>query len=412
MVGAGLYTLVLDDNNILSDVTPALPAGWTGTEMPNGLRTPVEVNNVGVPNQNFGLYHGVLITGRVFNDNGAGGGVANDGTLNGGETGIDGVALKLTDSSGATIHGTATTNAAGQYALAIPSTIAAGTQLKIVETNQNSFVSTGATIGNTAGTYDRATDTITFTLAANTSYANVNFGDVAPNTLSSDGQQAGLPGTVLFYAHTFTAGSAGSVLFSTASTQTPALPGWTATLYRDTNSNGQLDPNEPAITGPIAVATGEAVFLIVKISIPVSAPFGAKDETKLTANFTYTGAVPPLSVAHTRQDITTVGNPTTAGLRLTKVVDKPTARPGEAITYTITYTNASSDLLSNVIIYDTTPAFTKFTSGGNGPLPPDLTGVVLIAPAPGATGAMRWTFAGTLRPAGTGTVTFTVTLDQ
>ena len=383
-VAPGTYTLILDDNNTLSDVTPALPNGWSGTEMGNGARTPVAVNTVALPNQNFGLYHGLLISGRVFNDNGVSGGVPNDGVMNGGESGIAGVALRLTDASGATVYATANTDASGVYALALPSTIAPGTPLKISETNANGFLSTGATVGNTVGSYDRASDTVSFTVLANTVYANVNFGDVAPNTLSTDGQQAGLPGTTVFYPHTFKAASAGSVTFSAADAQTPAFPGWTSTLYRDTNANGQLDAGEPAISAPLAVTAGETIAVIAKIFIPTNAAFGLTNTTTLTASFSYSGAAPPLAATLTRTDITTVGNPTTAGLKLTKAVNKPSALPGETITYTITYTNNSSELLRNVVIYDTTPAFTKFTSATNGPLPLDLTGVVLTSPAPNA----------------------------
>ena len=412
-IPTGVYTLILDNNNTLADVTPTLPAGWSGTEMPNGIRTPVAINGVSVPNQNFGLYHGLLVTGRVFNDNGTGGGSANDGALNGGETGIAGAVLKLTDGSGSTVYSSATSDATGGYALAIPSSVAAGAQLKVTETNSAGFLSTGGSVGNTGGSYDRPSDTSTFTVAANTTYTNVNFGDVPVNTLTTDGQQAGLPATTLYYLHTFTANSAGTVSFSTTSTQNPAVPGWTATIYRDSNSNGQVEAGEPQISGPIVVNSGDAIGVIVKIFIPANAPLNATDQSTLTANFSYSGATPALAAAAlSRQDVTTVGNPTTAGLTLSKTVDKPTANPGEVITYTVTYSNTSSDVLRNVVIYDSTPAFTKFTSGGNGPLPLDLTGVVFTSPPVGQTGAMRWTFAGTLRPGSNGTVTFRVTLDQ
>lgn len=411
-VSAGTYTLILDDNNTLSDITPALPAGWTGVEMGTGTRKPVTVTNSAVQSQNFGLYHGPLLRGRVFNDNATGGGTANDGISNGSEAGFSGINLKLTDASGAAVYGTATTDASGAYAIAIPSTVATGTQLKLTEINASSSLSTGAMLGNTGGSYDRNTDTITFTLAANTGYTNVNFGDVAVNSLTTDGQQSGLPGTTLFYPHNFTAQTGGSVTFSTTSTQTPALAGWTQTLYRDTNANGQLDAGEPAITAPITVSAGETVAVIVKEFIPTNAPLGAKDETKLIANFNYTSASPALSATLSRDDVTTVGNPTTAGLTLTKKVDKPSALPGQTITYTVTYKNTSSDILSNVVIYDSTPAFTKFASASNGALPLDLTSVTVTNPAVGASGAMRWTFVGTLRPGGTGTITFQVTLDQ
>ncbi len=320
--------------------------------------------------------------------------------------------LRLTNAAGAIVYSTTATNTAGEYALALPSTISAGSALKIIETNGNTFASTGATLGNTGGTYDRNADAISFTLLANTAYANVNFGDVAPNTLATDGQEAGLPGTTVFYPHTFQATSAGSVTFSAADAQTPAFAGWTSTLYRDTNGNGQLDPTEPAINAPLSVTAGQTIAVIAKIFIPTNAAFGLTNTTTLTASFSYTGASPVLAATLARTDITTVGNPTTAGLKLTKAVDKPSALPGETITYTVSYANNSSDVLRNVVIYDATPAFTKFVSATNGPLPLDLTAVVLAAPAPNATGAMKWTFTGTLKPGGTGTVSFTVRLDQ
>jgi uncharacterized repeat protein (TIGR01451 family) len=233
-----------------------------------------------------------------------------------------------------------------------------------------------------------------------------------PNTFSSDGQQAGLPGTTLFYPHAFTAVTAGSLTFSIANTPTPALAGWTTKIYRDTNANGQIDTGEPEIAAPIAVNSGDVVSVIVKTFIPTNAALGSKNQSVVTANFIYTGATPALSLPLTRQDETTVGNPTTAGLTLSKSVDKASALPGATITYTIVYKNNSTDTLRSVVIYDTTPAFTTFVSASNGPLPLDLTGVATTAPPVAGTGAMRWTFAGTLRPGGTGTVSYQVNVDQ
>src|SRR5439155_14150702 len=105
----------------------------------------------------------------------------------------------------------------------------------------------------------------------------------------------------------------------------------------------------------------------------------------VTSNFVYTNANPALSANQQRTDTTTVGNPTTAGLTLATAVDKATARPGEVLTYTITYTNNSSDALASVIVYDSTPAFTTFVSASNGALPQALTGGTLTAAAAGET---------------------------
>ena len=91
----------------------------------------------------------------------------------------------------------------------------------------------------------------TFTFTAGTNYTLVNFADVPVNTLLANGQQTALPGNVVFYAHTFTAGSGGSIVFSTTS---PA--GWPQALYRDTNCNGVIDAGELIISAAITVVAG------------------------------------------------------------------------------------------------------------------------------------------------------------
>ena len=124
------------------------------------------------------------------------------------------------------------------------------------------------------------------------------------------------------------------------------------------------------------------------------------------------GASPALTTNTTRIDLTTVGNPTTAGLTLVKAVDKETALPGEVLTYTVTYANHSSAALTNIVIFDNTPAFTRFSSAGHGALPNSITGITLSSPGVGASGAIKWTFTGSLAPASASTVTFSVTVSQ
>ena len=409
-VSAGSYTILIDNNNTLADVTPTLPAGYVGTEQPNQARSNVAVSAAPLPGQNFGLFAGSRIAGAVFADLGGGsGGVANDGALNGAEAGIAGAVVKLTNTTGATVHDTARTDATGAYALYISGVTGA---LKITETNAPGYVSTGASVGTTGGTYDRSTDTISFTLAANASHTGVNFGNVPDNNFNTDGQLAGLPGAVLIFPHTFIAGGPGSVTFSAGSVAEPANTSWTRTIHRDTNGNGKIDAGEPKITAAITVTAGQKLDILVKESIPVNAAIGSTSTVTLTATFSYTGASPALSTPYVHTDVATVGTSTNSALTLVKAVDKATAKPGETIIYTITYSNNSSGPLNNVIIHDQTPAFTTFTSASYGALPDTLTGVTQTAPGIGATGAIQWTFAGTLAPAATGTVTFSVTLAQ
>ena len=408
----GVYHIVIDTGATLSDVTPNLPAGWSGIEMPSQFRTNVALTAVNLPNQNFGLVNALTLNGRVFKDTGQPSGTANDGILNGSEAGLAGVIVKLTDFTGSTIHDSATTDGAGNYALLIPNTLSNGVTLKVVETNPNGFLSSGASVGTTGGTYARTNDTVTFTYSGGAAPTGVNFGDVPLSTLAPDGQQSGLPGAFVLHPHTFVAGSGGQVTFSVGSVPSPNIPGWNQVIYRDANCNAALDPGEVPVTAAITVVAGEQVCLLVKDFIPVTAPLNAQNQITLTAAFAYTGASPALGASLVRMDITTVGNPTTAGLTLLKTVDKATALPGEIITYTITYANNSAEPLASVIIYDATPAFTAFLSATNGVLPADFTALAISAPGTGGNGAVKWTFDGTLGPGRTGTVEYKVNVAQ
>jgi hypothetical protein len=136
-VAPGVYTLLLDDNGDLQDVTPVQPTGWTGTESNGGVRGPVVVSTLAVSEQNFGLANAVPVQGRTFIDNGTGGGIANDGTPNGSEPGLSNSVLSLTDASGAIVYSTVSSDASGNFTLFIPSGLANGTSLRIVETNPN-----------------------------------------------------------------------------------------------------------------------------------------------------------------------------------------------------------------------------------------------------------------------------------
>ncbi len=402
----GNYTLVV--TNGPSNPNPVVPANWFFRSPPSGS-LPITVANANLIQQNFGLYTGSTITGLVFQDDGAGGGTANDGLQNGSEKGLPNVSVRLTD-CGNTTYNTALTNGAGVFVLAVPVSITTGTNLCVVETNLANYTSTGGSAGDTGGTYSQSTDTISFTFTSGTNYTGLRFGDVPPSRLLTDGTQTIIPGATAFYSHQFIAGTAGNVVFSLATLDTPDLP-WSTLLYLDSNGNGQIDAGEPVISGPIAVTAGQIVHLLVKDISPTGAVNGAQNRTTLTALLTYANQ-PALSETLSRQDLTILGQPQVAGLQLIKSVDKTTAQPGENITYTITYTNVSAGPIHTLIIYDQTPAFTTFVSASTGPLPPNLTAPVITAPSIGTSGSLTWTFGGTLLPGSSSTVIYVVKVDQ
>ncbi|MEK7322405.1 MAG: hypothetical protein AABZ84_04920 [Pseudomonadota bacterium] len=410
-IGGGSYTVIVDTNNTLSDVAPTAPAGWVGTESPSLARvnTTLTFNDVGA--QNFGLYHGSKLSGRVFKDNGAGGGTPNNAVQDGGETGLANVVIKITDNGGGVIHDSTASGGDGNYTLWIPAAADASI-VKVVEINAGGYISVGGAAGNTGGGYDRAGDTLSFTNAAGGSYTGVNFADVPDLRFLTDGRQTAVPGGVVFYPHQFVAGSGGQLTFSAAGTANPNEAGWNQVLYLDGNCSGALDSGELPIAAVLNVGADQQVCIVVKVGVPVNAAYNAQYPLTVSASFTYINASPALTGTQSHSDLTTVSNPAEAGLKLTKTVDKNVAQSGEVITYTVSYINNSSAALSNLKINDSTPAYTVFNAASCGALPAGLTVCTLTAqPAAGAAGAIEWTFTGTLISGGSGNVGFSVILE-
>ncbi len=409
-VAAGSYCLVLDNNNTLTDIAAALPAGWIGTQNAGGV---IQLNVIasGPPlPQNFGLYNGSKLSGTVFADNGAGGGTANNGAEDGSEAGIAGVSVQAT--------GAATTaeltSGSGLYTLWIPAGTA-GTAT-VTPAAPAGYLATGGSAGTSGGSYSRPG--VSFVPAAGQAYTGVNFGLVPPNTLGPDGAQATQPGNTVFYAHAFVAGSGGQVTFSLAGSATPSAPAWTQVLYQDSNCNGALDSGEPQIGGSLTVSAGQKVCLIVKVLVPAGAAAGAQSSVSLSAAFLYTNASPALTATLAASDVTTVGAP--GALSLAKLVSNLTqggaaatavsANPGDTLQYTLTATNNGAQSLATLVINDATPAFTTFVSAVcPATLPPGISACsVSTQPAVGAGGALQWTFTGSLAASGSLAVTYQV----
>jgi uncharacterized repeat protein (TIGR01451 family) len=402
-MGAGTYTIVL--TNSATSTVAAAPSGFAFVTPSTG-QLQVTVSNGGVlNNENFGLFKGSMVTGKIFKDSGTGGGTANNGILDGAEAGLSGVSIKATD-GGSTVFDAEVSGSDGSYSLFITS---GATTVAVIKTNPANYIATGASVGTTGGSYNRATDTVTFTKSTEGFFTGVNFGVVPVNTFQADGAQQALPNTTLFYAHIFTPGTGGQVTFTISSTPSPSNVLFSHVLYQDTSCSGVIAASDPVISGPVTTVAGTNLCVLMKVTVPIGAPINSSDAAVLTASFSYINASPALNATYTVKDLTTVGTPTTAGLRLEKAVDKATALPGANLTYTLTFTNDSSGAISNIVINDAVPAYTVFVSAACGaPLPASLTGCSVTAPTAGQAGNIQWTFTGTLNPSQTGTVTFVV----
>ncbi|NMM09456.1 MAG: DUF11 domain-containing protein [Polaromonas sp.] len=417
-VAQGSYCLILSTNNTLADISATLPSGWIGTQNPSGV---VQLSVIGAPPspQNVGLYNGSKLSGTVFADTGANAGVANNGVKDGGELGIAGVTVNV--SAGATTVASVNTAGDGSYALWLPASVSGA--VTITPAAPSGYLATGGSAGNTSassGIYSRPG--VSYLPAAGQIYSGVNFGLVPSNTLAPNGAQTAQPGTVVFYAHTFQAGSSGQVTFSLVNAATPASPGWNQVLYQDSNCNGVLDANEPQIVAAVNVSVGQTLCLSVKQFVPAGAALGAQNIVTLNASFSYTNATPALSSTVSASDITTVGQ--AGALALSKLVSNQTqslgpatavnATPGDALQYTLTAVNNGAQPLSALVINDTTPAFTTYVSAAcPGALPAGITSCsTSTQPAIGGQGSLQWTFTGSLASATQLVVTYQVRVNQ
>ena len=429
-VAAGDYCLILDNNATLTDITPTLPAGWYLTTPTNGLW----FASLG-PNQaggyNFGLVNASPISGRVFSDTGSGGGTANDGIQNGTEAGIAVVPVTLTNCA-ATTYANAFTVSNGDYVFRVP---AGATTLCVIQTNLASYLSTGSNVQGTAlpdgaatavggitYTYTRSTDRIAFSNAANAAFTGLNFADVPHNQFVASQTKEAEAGSFVSYAHTFTSGSGGDVSFSTSASAAPASPIWGEVLYRDTNCNGQIDAGEPVLAGPVTGLTaGQQVCLVLKQFTPPAAPFGAANQVRLTASYTYANTGGTLTDSRVLTDFTSIGQ---GGITLVKEVCNTTtsgcnagtgagfapanqARSGDTLQYRILYSNPSTASVTNLVISDATPPFTLFAAANCLSTPAGMSCSATV-PAVNATGGVRFTMTGSLTSGGAGIVTFDV----
>lgn len=278
-------------------------------------------------------------------------------------------------------------------------------------------------------------------LSATSGAVDIKHDAVAVNTirtLAITGGQIGqtYPGGTVVYSHTLTNngnvlegdGGGSTVTLSLADT----LGGWSSVIYYDANNNGIIDPSESVVTdltfvsGTAAgLSPGESVRLLVKVSAPPGATLGAIDQTTITAttaNAAYTTTVPAaVSVA----DSTTVVAGDLSLLKEQALDSQPDgtpdgpyatanistgAQPGTAIRYRITATNTGTAPATSVKIFDTTPAFTTYTSTNPAAVTGGSSPSVTTVPADGAAGNLEFNV-GTLNPGESAIATFGVIID-
>lgn len=408
-----------------------------GTLIGNTLQIPAAVVLGGADLQcTFtNTFTGLAVSGKVIVDTGVGSGTAHDGVQNGAEPSLPGVTVNLTD-CGSTVYGTTTSAGDGSFSLPL-SGVPAGASACVVQGLPAGYSAASANVGTTAGSYTVATATLKFTPASGTGYSGIVLGDVPASTFTNDGAQQTSPGQAVVYAHTYVAGTAGTVSFSSTNSPAPANPIWTSTLYLDPNCHGVLDGTETLLTGPVTVSAGQQVCMLDRVITPAGAVTGAQDTTVVSATEQWTILSPAGSVSRVLKntDITVVS---AGGLTLLKEVRKTTtcpadaatslgnsapyainstAKPGDSLEYRLRYTNNTPAPMTAIQLHDQVPSYTRYLSALCLSTPTvGLSGCTLSQqPTVNATsGAIAWTLSDAsvspvgLQPTASGSVSFCV----
>lgn len=449
--------------NTLTEIQETIPAGWNLTAAscvdanaaasgnPTSTFGVIVGNTLQIPAGNVragadlqctfsNAFTGLALSGKVILDTGVGSGTPHDAIQNGSETGHGGVALSLTNCSG-TVYSSSTSAGDGSFSLSLAG--AAPGPVCLVESLPLGYRAVSVNTGTTSGSYNAGTTTLQFTMAANTSYSGIVLGQAPQSTLTSDGAQQTTAGQIVSYAHVYTAGSGGSVVFATTDNPSPAGLIWTSVLYQDNDCDGSLNSGDTLLTSSVNVTAGKQICLLVTVNTPAGAASGVQDTTTLSA--TETWSLPTLSPSNatfvlSNTDLTTVSS---AGLSLRKDVrvlsacpadpaaslanttpyaDRSNARPGAFLEYRVSYKNNTAAPLSVIRINDTVLAYTQYVRAFC--LATPTNGIASCAvtqqPASGAgSGAIAWSLSDAssgpvigLQPQASGAVSFCLQVQQ
>lgn len=384
---------------------------------------------------------GGVLAGRVFSDNGSGGGSAHNGVRDGAEAGLAGVKVRLlydADGNGVCDGSEAviaedTTGGDGAWRL-VPLTADVGKAACLVTGTPAGYRPVSENNGGHAALVSGAVGDNSQALtvpAAGVLWDGIAFGDVPLPLLQADGQGTLAPGGAILYPHRFTAGTVGRVDFAVeGGASNPANPAWTRAVYRDANCDGRIDGNDAqAATSNVTVAAGDQLCLLVRVFAPANAPVDARDTAPLVARQALAGTtfqdqttatdrsrvvVAQLSLEKTVRNLgadglagTTDDGDASAGL-------SDQAAPGDVLRYTLRFTNPGSRPLTEVTVHDSTPGFTSLAAAATcpGSLPTGLTGCSAAASdggnSQGYQGSLSWTFSGQLAPGASGELHYDV----
>ena len=362
------------------------------------------------------------LSGRIFLDNGIGGGAAHDGIPNGTEVGGPYGTVVLSDVTSGAAQTIADVAADGSWSAVLASGLPGSFDTTFTPGADYLLMSEGAnglpSLVN-AGPRDGV---FRFTPGLAAEYTGLDFGLVTKPILSQDQSAAINPGQIVDLAHRYEATSSASVTFAIAGEVSTPGGAFSSTIFTDTNCDGA--PETP-ILAPVTVAAGQSICLVVRTQASNGAGAGAVQVYDLTAVTEFSGVAVTHDVRNA--DRLQVGG---AGggdqLVLRKLVRNVTAntpegtvnsgRIGDVLQYRIILTNPGTAPATNVTVNDATPAWTALSASvaQSTTVAPGIVCALAVpaggANTPGYTGPLKWDCPGAFPVGAEGSVAFQVTI--
>jgi len=211
----------------------------------------------------------------------------------------------------------------------------------------------GTRIVNSAQVTYQAQNGLTFTVVSNADVMVV--GQVGGLTLSPPGASVADPGNTVTFAHTLKNVGNGTDSFTVAGR---SQAGWPVRVYRDVNGNGVVDPGDPLVSGPIALAADSTAKLLLAADVPPLATVrGTTDTIHLVGKSLFNPAVGDSLIDQLQVR--------SAGILVTlaKSVDRTSATTGDILTYTVRYTATGAGSATNFRLVDPIPLATTYVPG-------------------------------------------------
>ena len=353
------------------------------------------------------------LSGRVFVDNGANGGVAHDAIINEGNAGHRLSNVDILDSAGA-ILATPPIAPDGTWSYLLSSSYTEAITLVVTPVAGYLAISENTADLPDLVAGDPHDGQFTFTPEMSGTQTGLDFGVVQMPGLTKDRTTTVGRGQVVTLSHIYTATSDGAANVSIAEIASNPTDAFVAVPYLDAACDGSaLTP----INAPIAVTAGQQLCIVAPVSAGSGAGAGSNFDFQLNVTTEFDNT-PVTSTTSNTDEVVVAAE--LGQVTLSKTVTNETqgltegtsnqGKAGDVLLYRIYLENSSDAPVNNLNIYDRTPPYTRLTEPVPDPVvvTPNLTCNV-VSPLPNTAnyqGSLEWNCTGSLFPNESGSVYF------